>query len=222
LAPGNSVTVTKIGAATRLLESAIRLHLANEDALAVHVVASSAYRLLRDVAEQRGHDHLEDLFGLTLYYLGRDYLAGAIPSWARETPFLADAAKTVGEAIRSGQVSGPADVELSLSAEWKRQRWREINAAFNFLKHADFDASKSLDLSSVDVENTLGPACRLFHVVLPDQASSAVMAFEALIVWRDGNPPGPDWMRSIFEWLGEGLDDASVREQLLQFCERSA
>jgi hypothetical protein len=45
----------KIEAARRQLEAAIRMLFGNEDALAVHTVASASHQVLRDLAEKRGN-----------------------------------------------------------------------------------------------------------------------------------------------------------------------
>jgi hypothetical protein len=49
--------LTKLAAAERLLNAAIRMTLANEDILAVHTVAHAAYRILRDIKKHDLHHH---------------------------------------------------------------------------------------------------------------------------------------------------------------------
>jgi hypothetical protein len=46
--------ITKIEAAERQLDAAIRLFFANDDWIAVHTLAAASGRILRDLAEQRG------------------------------------------------------------------------------------------------------------------------------------------------------------------------
>ncbi len=48
------IRVTKIEAAQRQIDVAIRLLFANEDPVAIHTLASAAFRVLRDVAESKG------------------------------------------------------------------------------------------------------------------------------------------------------------------------
>lgn len=215
---GTHVAVTKLGAASRLLEAAIRSFLADEDPLATYVIVSASFRVMRDIGEQRGHDHLEDAFGLTAFYLGRDYLAGSLPEFARDDKQLVQLAELVGEGIRRGEVKSPEDVAVVLPATLKRQMWRDTNAPYNFLKHADLDPAQSLDLSSVNVRETLVQACRLFEVLLPQETNWTVRAFQFYVVWSSGAGSGQTWMKSLFE-ESEGLDDEQVRKGLLNICD---
>ena len=48
------IHVTKLAAAKRQLCVAVRIYFAGEDELAVHTVASAAYRLISDLKSQRG------------------------------------------------------------------------------------------------------------------------------------------------------------------------
>jgi|GEM_PF-1017083 len=48
------IRVNKIEAAQRQIDVAIRLLFANEDPVAIHTLASAAFRILRDVAEKNG------------------------------------------------------------------------------------------------------------------------------------------------------------------------
>lgn len=178
---GTSVAVTKLDAASRLLEAAIRSFLADEDSLATYVIVSASFRVMRDIGEQRGHDHLEHAFGLTAFYLGRDYLAGSLPEFARDDEQLVQLTELVGEAIRRGEVKSPDEVAVVLPATLKRQMWRDTNASCNFLKHADLDPTQSLDLSSVNVREALVQACRLFEVLLPQESNWTVRAFPILL-----------------------------------------
>jgi hypothetical protein len=214
-----SVAVTKLGAASRLLAAAIRSFLADEDLLATYVIVSASFRVMRDIAEQRGHDHLEDAFELTAFYLGRDYLSGTLPQFAREDEQLTKLAKLVGEGIRSGELKSPADVTVFLPPTLKGKIWRGSNAAYNFLKHADRDPAQSLDLSGVNVKDTVLQACRLFDVLLPQESNWAVKAFEFYYVWSSGASSGQQWMQPLFD-ASMGLADEEVRERLLSLSDR--
>lgn len=54
------IRTNKVDAARRQLEAAIRMFFAKEDALAVHTIASAAYRILRDLAEGTGNSKFHE------------------------------------------------------------------------------------------------------------------------------------------------------------------
>jgi hypothetical protein len=53
--------ITKLDAAERQLDCAVRLRLRNEDSLSVHTLAYAAFGILRDLIRERGHDIQEVL-----------------------------------------------------------------------------------------------------------------------------------------------------------------
>jgi hypothetical protein len=53
-----TVHLTKLAAAQRQLNAAIRMLLRNEDELAVHTVAAAAFRILRDIKKKHGRGEL--------------------------------------------------------------------------------------------------------------------------------------------------------------------
>ena len=69
------IAVTKIAAAQRQLDAAIRMMLSDEDELAVHTVAAASYRILRDLKQKRGSSELVDGFARGLYSIARDIMA---------------------------------------------------------------------------------------------------------------------------------------------------
>ena len=71
--------VTKLAAAGRQLRAAIRLYFAGEDELAIHTIASAAYRLLADLKAERGIEEAEDVYLTSIFYAVRDYRRGSLP-----------------------------------------------------------------------------------------------------------------------------------------------
>jgi hypothetical protein len=49
-----SVTITKLDAAKRQLETAIRLYFRDEDPVSIHTLSGAAYNIIRDVSKKRG------------------------------------------------------------------------------------------------------------------------------------------------------------------------
>src|SRR5438445_6373637 len=77
--PSARLHVTKMGAAERQLRAAIRMFFAGEDELAVHTLASAAYRLLADLKAERGIDEVGDVYQTAIFYLVRDFHRGTLP-----------------------------------------------------------------------------------------------------------------------------------------------
>lgn len=72
-----TVHVTKLAAAQRQLRAAVRMFFAGEDELAIHTVASAAYRL-SDLKADRGRDEVGDYYLTAIFYL---LLCTQLPSW---------------------------------------------------------------------------------------------------------------------------------------------
>ncbi len=127
------VQVTKAAAAQRQIDAAIRMLLSGEDPLAVHTVAVAARRILADLAEQRGIRFDDDLYSAALRSTF-EQLSGKTP---------------------------PNDVIRRELPNFKKQMRRIRHHPANFLKHADRDAEKSLDLNSVETDDLLLESCIL-------------------------------------------------------------
>jgi len=75
------IHVTKLAAAQRQLRAAVRMFFAGEDNLAIHTVASAAYRVLSDLKAERGKDEVGDYYLTTIFYAVREYRRGTLPSY---------------------------------------------------------------------------------------------------------------------------------------------
>jgi len=53
----NEIRITKIQAAQRQIDSAIRMLFRNEDPVAIHTVVMAGFRILRDLTKRRGLEH---------------------------------------------------------------------------------------------------------------------------------------------------------------------
>ena len=56
----NEIKITKIQAVQRQIDAGIRMLFRNDDPVAIHTVAMAAFRILRDLAKQRGLEHPVD------------------------------------------------------------------------------------------------------------------------------------------------------------------
>ena len=101
-----SVHITKFAAAQRQLRAAIRMFFVEEDELAIHTVASAAYRLLVDLKKDRGMDEAADAHLTSLFYAVRSYKRGTLPTHITSSPeVMAQIAEPTN--IRAIPVPGP-------------------------------------------------------------------------------------------------------------------
>lgn len=75
-----SIHVTKLLAAKRQVQAAIRMYFQPEDELAVHTVAAAAYGLLKDIKKFRGMSEAADNYLINIFYAVRDFRCGTLPS----------------------------------------------------------------------------------------------------------------------------------------------
>jgi hypothetical protein len=154
-----SIIITKLAAARRQLDAAIRMTFANEDELAIHTVAAAAYRILRDILANRGRDDFVDLIKQGTYLLALDLINGKLSE--RESDILKDPVSYglishVAQRIRDqGDQFTEDDAPITFSAQSKQSHWRSVTKVAAFLKHADRDTNASLDLAEVKNDKLL-------------------------------------------------------------------
>ena len=85
-APSAKTHVTKLAAAERQLSAAIRMFFAGEDELAIHTVASAAYRIIADLKSSRGKDEVGDHYLTQIFYCVRDYRRSTLPNYLKDNP----------------------------------------------------------------------------------------------------------------------------------------
>jgi hypothetical protein len=147
------IAVTKIAAAQRQLDAAIRMMLSDEDELAVHTVGAASYRILRDLKKKRGRRELADWYARGAYYIARDIMAGklkGIPVEVAGSPVLVHLIELAISRIRSGEVQSIADLSALIHVRDEPEHWCKFNIPANFLKHADQDFGSALSLDRLD------------------------------------------------------------------------
>ena len=138
------IHITKLAAARRQLQAAIRMFFAQEDELAVHTVASAAYRLISDLKRGRGRDEVEDYFLTAVFYVVRDYRRGTLPKHFVDNAEMMKYVREWADALPGiTENSKPESIRLSVSHDVKKSFWQSRNKVFNFLKHADNDAGRA-------------------------------------------------------------------------------
>src|SRR3546814_7498630 len=109
-----------------------------EDALATHVVASSALNLLRELIEAGGENYVEQVLKLGLFSAASARLKGDPITLPTNPKIDALIEKVVG-GLKAGEVTQPSDLTVTLDKETLRKLPDYITKQFNFLKHAQRD-----------------------------------------------------------------------------------
>jgi len=173
-----SVHVTKFAAAERQLRAAIRMFFVEEDELAIHTVASAAYRHLAALKNDRGIYEAADAHLTSIFYAVRSYKRGNLPKHMTNSPELMAQIAELAALLPIEADSSVKDVKASIDSESAQRYWRNRNKAANFLKHADKDPSATLAASDVDNANLLMQCLGAYTDLLKDQ-----LAPEGLIFW---------------------------------------
>jgi hypothetical protein len=161
----SQVFLTKLEAARRQIDAAIRMTLLNEDRLAVHTVAAAAYRILRDMKERRGRSELTDMWKAAIYSLAQEYLAGKpFPSCFKEAPDLKELVIAIANEVKNYEIAGPEQLNLEVTGE--RQHWSKFNSPANFLKHADRDSVAAMNLEEFENDRLLALASRSYAEII--------------------------------------------------------
>ena len=172
------VHITKLAAAQRQLRAAVRLFFAGEDELAVHIVASAAYRLLTDLKADRGRDEVGDFYLTSIFYCVRDFRRGKLPSYLANDPNMMTWIREMAEQLPIKADSKFSDIKASVSESTARQFWQKRNAASNFLKHADRDVKAHMALEEIDNLQLLMQAYSAYVDLVHDELEA-----EGLVLW---------------------------------------
>jgi hypothetical protein len=172
------VHVTKLAAAQRQLRAAVRIFFAGEDELAVHTVASAAYRLLSDLKAHRGRDEVGDFYRTSIFYLVRDFRRGTLPGYIANDPEMMGWIREVAKQLPIQADSKFSDLSVSVPTSAARKFWLKRNEIPNFLKHADRDAKAHISLDDVDNLQLLMDAYRAYIDLVHDELEA-----EGLVLW---------------------------------------
>jgi hypothetical protein len=210
-----TIFITKLGAAERQLNAAIRMVLENEDELAIHDVAASAYRVLRDIKQKRGRSDAFDLFQRGLFAIAEELATGkrnSIPTTV-VSPLV-----EIIESIRDGIVAG--DIHCfedmpPIRVKNEGYFWYEFNKPFNFLKHAKQDSEDALDLAKLKNDELLMRASAVF-VEITNRISPEIAAYYILIASHRDDSGLPEEVRLEFG----NLPEHQKRKQCLTWLQK--
>ena len=151
-----TVYITKIAAAQRQLDFAIRMYFADEDELAIHTVVAAAFTVLRDIhAKTRGRNFLSDVFVTGVYEIAKRYSEGRL-SDEESALFLGDSylsakIKELSVLIREqGERFDMSNIRIIASPKRERKALQTDDIT-NRLKHADREMDH-IDLTNLNNE----------------------------------------------------------------------
>jgi hypothetical protein len=156
----------------------VRMFFNGEDELAVHTVASAAYRLLTDLKADRGRDEVGDFYLTSIFYCVRDFRRGTLPSYLASDPDMMAWIRELSEKLPIGADSKFEDVSVSVSSSVAKEFWQKRNAVSNFLKHAVRDAKAHIALDDVDNLHLLMQAYSAYVDLVHDELET-----EGLVLW---------------------------------------
>ncbi len=140
--------LSKQEAAKRLIHAAVDMFSANADPIAIHVVASSALNILRELSKVDGRRFVERVFQSALFNGAASHVAGE-PTGLPDHPMVNEWIEGLAQAIESGAVQEPCDIKINDAQKLEVETLKYLVDPFNFLKHADRDPDGKLDVSEV-------------------------------------------------------------------------
>jgi hypothetical protein len=151
---------------------------AGEDELAVHTVASAAYRIISDLKKKRGRDEVGDYYLTMIFYVVRDYRRGTLPRQFTEDQKAMKWIQDMAEQIPITASMNFEDIRGSVSVKTAKEWWQKRNKVSNFLKHADRDAKGHISLQEIDNLNLLTLALASYSDLIEDDLGT-----EGIILW---------------------------------------
>jgi hypothetical protein len=129
----NEIFVTKLEAARRQIDAAIRMIFNNEDSVAIHTVSAAAYKILRDIKKNRDRSELGDLLSTGIYALAENLISGKIdrlPYWAEESVTLKEMIEFYQKKITENKITTYKQFDEVFRVEYhgEQKAWRTFDA----------------------------------------------------------------------------------------------
>ncbi len=159
--------VDKMTAAQRLIQSAVEMLDRKDDPLAVHVVASSALSLLRELVGAEGDDYVARVLNEALFRAAQAQLQG-LPTGMPEAQEIEEIVDRVVAGIEAGAVKSPTDIIITTPKKEVRAWLDYIFKPYNFLKHADRDPLATREEADFDPEGALAHAMTAYLMARGD------------------------------------------------------
>ena len=216
-----TVHVTKIAAAIRQLDAAIRMFFAKEDELAIHTVVAAAFRVLRDVTKKQGRNFTAEVIRDGFFRMALQHAKGDLPP--EQVKAMADSGLlqtlvSIGETIKShGEQYARKNVAVTMTQAIEQKTWPSKPA--NFLKHADNDPDDHLPLEQVDNEKLLMGASAAYLNLMKAPTPEIMAYFAFWAVKNDGVEEVGTEVLELVKHL-EMLPEPERHEPCLQFIRK--
>jgi hypothetical protein len=160
-APKGTVQITKIAAAQRQLDAAIRMFFGREDELAIHTVAAAAFQVFRDLIQHRGKHFTSEVFRQGILSIAKQYVQGTLPPDKKAMIDGSDLMKMIAPLVADIREQGDAfDAQrLNVKVTKREEHKLWLSHAKVFLKHAGQDPDGFLSSDDLDNEKILMAAC---------------------------------------------------------------
>lgn len=155
MATAQMAAIDKMAAAKRMIVAAILMSERDDDPLASHVVASSAFNPLRELIESNGDNYVEKVFKRGIFCAATAQINGT-PLSLPTNPEIENLIGGLAKDIVDGKVNEPSDLTVNLNQQELRKILDYITQPYNFLKHADRDLLATLDESDFDPKGAIG------------------------------------------------------------------
>jgi hypothetical protein len=182
-----------------------------EDDLAIHTVASAAYRIIADLKAKRGCDEVGDYYKTMIFYVVRDYHCGTLPKLYTDNPEMMKWIRNMAGQFPFTPSMKYEDIKVAVSKKTAMEWWEKRNKFSNFLKHADQDPKAHISLQDIDNLNLLTLALASYSDLIKDDLGA-----EGLTLWiyscvvNQTKEQIPAWYRVI----ANDLDKCDPDEQL--------
>jgi hypothetical protein len=187
-----TVQVTKMVAAKRQLDSAIRLFFAKDDELAIHTLVAASFRVLRDITKKRGPYFGEKVLQNGFYSIAKLYSEAKLPEHVlkgiKDAGLLPLIEAIIADIRAEGDKFDRSRIRIMDPRKAEQRAWPSVHA--NFLKHADRDGDASLATGDIDNEVYLMGACASYVELMPGPPSPEMMAY--ISFWATKNEATPD------------------------------
>jgi hypothetical protein len=172
-----TIQISKIAAAQRQLDAAIRIFFQREDELAIHAVAAQAFQILRDLIKQRGGHFTGEVFRSGILSIAQQYVQGTLPPDKKAMIEGIPAFAKLAEQIRvQGDNFDKESIHVNVSKRHEHELW--LSETTVFLKHAKRDPNGFLSLDGLDIEKMLMATCAAY-VELLKQPTPEIIAYFA-------------------------------------------
>ena len=122
-----TLQISKIAAAQRQLDAAIRMFFDREDELAIHTVTSAAFQVLRDIIKERGEHFTVEAFRAGILSIARQYANGTLPpsklAMIKRSALLAKIEPLIADIRDQGDEFDSKRIGVEVSKQLEHKLW---------------------------------------------------------------------------------------------------